>query len=261
MSSKVTAATPLSSPAPPAAPVNPPSPLGEEQEVVTTFCTLLPKMPQWKFSSPSGFLSRSPSSANKDLSSSVKTGSLAEAEGVAVPSSASGSGLAAVLSACEPVCATPCSRLKGGTSESRKTPRAPGPRAPGEEWSRKGSFISKPVQGWLHPDDRVLGPGVSYIVRYMGCIEILQSMRSLDFNTRTQVTKLVDIWFCFSQAPNKSLFSILGKSNLRFAGISIAVNISIDGLNLMIPTTRQEMRDYPTIVEKPECQLQEVLDL
>ncbi|XP_070787972.1 SHC-transforming protein 2 [Pituophis catenifer annectens] len=254
MSSKVTAATPLSSPAPPAATLSPPSPLGEEQEVVTTFCTLLPKMPQWKFSGPSGFLSRSPSSASKDLSASVKTGSLAEAEGVTVPSSASGSGLAAVLSACEPVCATPCGRLKGGTAGGRKTSRAPGPRAPGEEWSRKGSFISKPVQGWLHPDDRVLGPGVSYIVRYMGCIEILRSMRSLDFNTRTQVTKeainrlyetvpgVRGNWK--KKAPNKSLFSILGKSNLRFAGISIAVNISIDGLNLMIPTTRQIIANH-----------------
>ncbi|ETE58323.1 hypothetical protein L345_15955, partial [Ophiophagus hannah] len=45
-------------------------------------------------------------------------------------------------------------------------------------------------------------------------------------------------------APNKSLFSILGKSNLRFAGISIAVNISIDGLNLMIPTTRQIIANH-----------------
>ncbi|XP_063150360.1 SHC-transforming protein 2 [Candoia aspera] len=242
MSSKVTAATPLSSPPPPAAPLAPPgpSPLGEEQEVVTTFCTLLPKMPQWKFSGPSGFLSRSPSSASKDLSASVKT--------------TSGSGLAAVLSACEPVCATPCSRLRGGTGGGRKTPRAPGSRASGEEWSRKGSFISKPVQGWLHPDERVLGPGVSYIVRYMGCIEILRSMRSLDFNTRTQVTKeainrlyetvpgVRGNWK--KKAPNKTLFSILGKSNLRFAGISIAANISIDGLNLMIPTTRQIIANH-----------------
>ncbi|KAK9409046.1 SHC-transforming protein 2 [Crotalus adamanteus] len=252
MSSKVTAATPLPSPAP----LNPPgpSPLGEEQEVVTTFCTLLPKMPQWKFSGPSGFLSRSPSSASKDLSASVKSSGLAEAGAVTVPSSASGSGLAAVLSACEPICATPCSRLRGGTGGGRKTPRAPGPRASGEEWSRKGSFISKPVQGWLHPDERVLGPGVSYIVRYMGCIEILRSMRSLDFNTRTQVTKeainrlhetvpgVRGNWK--KKAPNKSLFSILGKSNLRFAGISIAVNISIDGLNLMIPNTRQIIANH-----------------
>ncbi|XP_047908281.1 SHC-transforming protein 4 isoform X2 [Anser cygnoides] len=32
-------------------------------------------------------------------------------------------------------------------------------------------------------------PGATYSVRYMGCIEVLQSMRSLDFGTRTQVTR------------------------------------------------------------------------
>jgi hypothetical protein len=42
-----------------------------------------------------------------------------------------------------------------------------------------------------------------------------------------------------SQAPNKALASILGKSNLRFAGMSISVNISVDGLNLSVPATRQ----------------------
>lgn len=26
--------------------------------------------------------------------------------------------------------------------------------------------------------------------QYMGCVEVLQSMRALDFNTRTQVTRL-----------------------------------------------------------------------
>lgn len=27
--------------------------------------------------------------------------------------------------------------------------------------------------------------------QYMGCVEVLQSMRALDFNTRTQVTRSV----------------------------------------------------------------------
>ena len=44
---------------------------------------------------------------------------------------------------------------------------------------------------------------------------------------------------CPPQAPNKALASILGKSNLRFAGMSVAVSISIDGLNLSVPATRQ----------------------
>lgn len=38
---------------------------------------------------------------------------------------------------------------------------------------------------------------------------------------------------------NKALHTVMGKSNLRFAAMSIAVNISIDGLTLLIPTTRQ----------------------
>lgn len=29
--------------------------------------------------------------------------------------------------------------------------------------------------------------------QYMGCVEVLQSMRALDFNTRTQVTRLVGV--------------------------------------------------------------------
>ncbi|XP_068090169.1 SHC-transforming protein 2 isoform X2 [Hyperolius riggenbachi] len=88
----------------------------------------------------------------------------------------------------------------------------------------------------------------------MGCIEVLRSMRSLDFNTRTQVTReainrlyeavpgVRGTWK--KKAPNKALTSILGRSNLRFAGISIAVNISIEGLNLSIPTSRQIIANH-----------------
>ncbi|CAO2641592.1 SHC-transforming protein 2 [Lemmus lemmus] len=155
-----------------------------EPEAPTTFCALLPRMPQWKFAAPGSFLGR-------DVA---------------------------------------------------------------DEWARKGGFIHKPAHGWLHPDARVLGPGVSYIVRYMGCIEVLRSMRSLDFNTRTQVTReainrlheavpgVRGSWK--KKAPNKALASILGKSNLRFAGMSISVNISVDGLNLSVPATRQIIANH-----------------
>ncbi|XP_024921376.1 SHC-transforming protein 2 isoform X2 [Cynoglossus semilaevis] len=125
----------------------------------------------------------------------------------------------------------------------------------GEDFNQKGSFIHKPSQGWLHPDKKIAGPGASYIVRYMGCIEVLKSMRSLDFNTRTQVTREAINRLCESvpggkgpwrkKASNKALQSIMGKSNLRFAGMSIAINISIDGLGLLIPTTRQVIAHHP----------------
>ncbi|CAN8201509.1 unnamed protein product [Coccothraustes coccothraustes] len=234
---------PLTAPMPSPAPAPCPA-AGEEPEHGTTFCALLPRMPQWKFPGSSGFLGRGPAGASRDAPAAAE----------------SPSGLAAVLGACEPLCAAPCAlpgggRARGTAGRARGAAAAPaGARPGGDEWSRKGSFIRKPAQGWLHPDERVLGPGVSYIVRYMGCIEVLRSMRSLDFNTRTQVTReainrlyeavpgVKGIWK--KKAPNKALFSILGKSNLHFAGMSIAVNISVDGLNLMIPTTRQIIANH-----------------
>ncbi|XP_049663860.1 SHC-transforming protein 2 [Accipiter gentilis] len=238
---------PLTAPMPSPAPAPCPA-AGEEPEPGTTFCALLPRMPQWKFPGPAGFLGRGPAGAGRELSAPARAGGTAAA---GAPSA-----LAAVLGACEPLCAAPCSLPAGGRPRGAagRAARAEAARPGGEEWSRKGSFIRKPAQGWLHPDERVLGPGVSYIVRYMGCIEVLRSMRSLDFNTRTQVTReainrlyeavpgVKGIWK--KKAPNKALFSILGKSNLRFAGMSIAVNISVDGLNLMIPTTRQIIANH-----------------
>ncbi|XP_008582700.1 PREDICTED: SHC-transforming protein 2 [Galeopterus variegatus] len=79
-------------------------------------------------------------------------------------------------------------------------------------------------------------------------------MRSLDFNTRTQVTReainrlheavpgIRGSWK--RKAPNKALASVLGRSNLRFAGMSISINISIDGLNLSVPATRQIIANH-----------------
>ncbi|KAI1891665.1 hypothetical protein AGOR_G00146120 [Albula goreensis] len=273
-----------------------------EQDGATTFCMLIPRMPQWKFSnsllsrSPSNSSSGSGSGSSKD-SSRAASGSGATASQCplgpgGLPVSGPVASLAAVLNSCDPVCVTSCSLQAigrqrvaasgsvgsvglgpgaggggaevagspGGTSVSsvagmsRRT-RVEGMRLGREELSQKGSFIHKPSQGWLHPDKKITGPGATYIVRYMGCIEVLKSMRSLDFNTRTQVTReainrlyeavpgVKGIWK--KKASNKALQSIMGKSNLRFAGMSIAVNISIEGLSLLMPTTRQVIAHHP----------------
>ncbi|XP_067824692.1 SHC-transforming protein 2 isoform X2 [Heptranchias perlo] len=225
------------------------APSVEELEDPTTFCTLIPKIPHWKFSpSSSGFLGgRSPA---KELSPP-------RAAPPAPPA-----GLAAVLGSCDSLCPAPCSpqatdRLRGGAG--RKV-RVDGVRLAGEEWNRKGSFINKPSQGWLHPEGDILGSGISYIVRYMGCIEVVKSMRSLDFNTRTQVTReainrlhevVPGVKGDWKKKPtNQSLQAVLGRSNLRFAGMRITVNISIEGLNLALPTTRQDTADYVAYVAK-----------
>ncbi|XP_072945787.1 SHC-transforming protein 1 [Epargyreus clarus] len=52
-----------------------------------------------------------------------------------------------------------------------------------------GPFVAKPVRGWLHPDSVLASDGVTYAVRYIGCMEVLTSMKKLDFETRSQVAK------------------------------------------------------------------------
>ncbi|KAI9547567.1 hypothetical protein NQZ68_014833 [Dissostichus eleginoides] len=272
--------------------------LDGEQEATTTFCMLIPRMPQWKFSN--SLLSRSPSNSSSSSSSSSSKDSGKAAPSTASQSSsphrrsvaASASGpvasLAAVLNSCDPVCVTPCSlqairgqravaaahsaspgghgfgameamASPGGSSNSRsgmsRRTRVEGMWLGGEDFPQKGNFIHKPTQGWLHADNTIAGPGASYIVRYMGCIEVLKSMRALDFNTRTQVTREAINRLCDTvpggkgawrkKTTNKALQTVMGKSNLRFAGMSIAVNICIDGLGLLIPTTRQVIAHHP----------------
>uniref|UniRef100_A0A8B9BB52 SHC adaptor protein 3 n=1 Tax=Anser brachyrhynchus TaxID=132585 RepID=A0A8B9BB52_9AVES len=125
----------------------------------------------------------------------------------------------------------------------------------GEDWNQSSSFVNKPSRGWLHSSEKILGPGVTYIVKYLGCIEVLRSMRSLDFNTRTQITREAISRVCEAvpgakgafkkrKPPSKVLSSILGKSNLQFAGMSIMLNISTTSLNLMTPDTKQIIANH-----------------
>uniref|UniRef100_A0A8C1IQN9 SHC (Src homology 2 domain containing) transforming protein 2 n=1 Tax=Cyprinus carpio TaxID=7962 RepID=A0A8C1IQN9_CYPCA len=267
---------------PPSAQVLADSPgLDGEQDGTTTFCMLIPKMPQWKFSN--SLLSRSPSNSSsnssKDSSRVPPTNSSpAAASGGALAASGPVASLAAVFNSCDPVCVGPCSLQ--AARRQRASPRESSPGATeaspgssgsirtgmnrrtrvegmwlGDNLTQKGSFINKPSHGWLHPDQKISSTGASYMVRYMGCIEVLKSMRSLDFSTRTQVTRESINRLCEAvpggkaawkkKVTNKTLQSIMGKSNLRFAGMSIGVNISIEGLSLLIPTTRQVIAHHP----------------
>ncbi|XP_048146977.1 SHC-transforming protein 3 isoform X2 [Corvus hawaiiensis] len=124
-----------------------------------------------------------------------------------------------------------------------------------EDWNQTSSFANKSSRGWLHSSEKILGPGVTYIVKYLGCIEVLRSMRSLDFSTRMQVAREAISRVCEAmpgakrafkkrKPPSKVLSSILGKSNLQFAGMSIMLNISTSSLNLMNPDTKQIIANH-----------------
>ncbi|KAG8431739.1 hypothetical protein GDO86_020244 [Hymenochirus boettgeri] len=188
----------------------------ESEESPTTLCSFFPKMANLKLSNPANLLNL------RGFSSSMgkETGSPGD------PGENPHAGNSPELGRTFTVFSQDMNKLSCG----RKS-RVEGGQLAGDEWTRHGSFVNKPTRGWLHPDDKVMGPGVPYLVRYMGCVEVLQSMRSLDFNTRTQTS-------------GRSLNSILGKSNLKFAGMPITLTVSTSSLNLMASDCKQIIANH-----------------
>ena len=90
--------------------------------------------------------------------------------------------------------------------------RSGNPPAPASGHTPLG--VGKPNRGWLHPDDLFAQDGINYAVRvrsisrtvildeanrpsslslsltqYIGCVEVLTSMKVLDFDTRSAIAK------------------------------------------------------------------------
>ncbi|XP_007944522.1 SHC-transforming protein 3 [Orycteropus afer afer] len=180
------------------------------------------------------------SSGLRSLSSAAR-----ERAGAKLRSSCSAPSLAA--GAPDHTCA--CSSAPGSTLPAASAMSATRKGRPGEE------MLPRTPPGWLHASDQVLGPGVTYVVKYLGCIEVLRSMRSLDFSTRTQITREAISRVCEAvpgakgafkkrKPPSKMLSSILGKSNLQFAGMSISLTISTTSLNLRTPDSKQIIANH-----------------
>ncbi|KAJ3598269.1 hypothetical protein NHX12_001780 [Muraenolepis orangiensis] len=163
----------------------------------------------------------------------------AAAAGRTFSSSSSSSSCHPLLTAPSPPPRPPLQDMNRLGGASRRA-RVEGGQLGGDEWTRHGSFVNKPSRGWMHSDGVVSNAGVSYSVRYMGCVEVLQSMRALDFNTRTQVTREAISVVC--EAPSsRCLTSILGKSNLQFAGMTINLTVSTSSLNLLAADCKQSI--------------------
>ncbi|XP_025770974.1 SHC-transforming protein 1 [Puma concolor] len=122
-------------------PILPPLP-GDESP--TTLCSFFPRMSNLKLANPAG----------GRPGPKGEPGRVAEdGEGI-VGAAAPDSGPLPLLQ--------DMNKLSGGGG--RRT-RVEGGQLGGEEWTRHGSFVNKPTRGWLHPNDKVMGPGVSYLVR------------------------------------------------------------------------------------------------
>ncbi|XP_029141952.1 SHC-transforming protein 1 [Protobothrops mucrosquamatus] len=183
----------------------------ESEASPTTLCSFFPKMANLKLSNPASLLTL--------RAFSRETGVSEDPPGGAASASPDSTGVVGL-------CPQDMNKLSCG-----KKMRVEGGQLGGEEWTRHGSFVNKPSRGWLHRDDKVMGSGVSYLVRYMGCVEVLQSMRALDFGTRTQPC-------------GRALNSILGKTNLKFAAMPITLTISTSSLNLMASDCKQIIANH-----------------
>ncbi|NXV50931.1 SHC3 protein, partial [Uria aalge] len=218
----------------------------DQEDGPTTLCTLIHKVSHLKLSHTSSLL------GIKSLSSAVKELTVSKLQG---SSSASSSAAGASDNTCNLVSATSCSQQEVSKMSMGKKTQSEEMHPGGEDWNQSSSFVNKPSQGWLHSSEKILGPGVTYMVKYLGCVEVLRSMRSLDFNTRTQIAREAISCVCEAvpgakgtfkkrKPPSKVLSSILGKSNLQFAGMSIMLNISTTSLNLMTPDTKQIIANH-----------------
>ncbi|XP_066472349.1 SHC-transforming protein 3 [Tiliqua scincoides] len=215
--------------------------LRKDQEGPNTCCTLMHKVSHLKLSHTGSLLGiRNLSSAVKELAASKLQGS---------------SAVEALGNTCNLVSATSSSQLEKSKMSTGKKTWSEEMHLGSEDWNQGSSIANKGSQGWLHSNEKILGPGVTYIVKYLGCIEVLRSMRSLDFNTRTQITREAISLVCEAEPgakgafkkrkpPSKALSSILGKSNLQFAGMDITLNISTTSLNLMTPDSKQIIANH-----------------
>ncbi|NWH36405.1 SHC3 protein, partial [Chloropsis hardwickii] len=218
----------------------------DQEDGPTTLCTLIHKVSHLKLSSTGSLL------GIKNLSSAVKELAVSKLQG---SSSASSSAAGTSDNTCNLVSATSCSQQDVSKMSMGKKARSEEMHLGSEDWNQTSSFVNKSSRGWLHSSEKILGPGVTYIVKYLGCIEVLRSMRSLDFSTRMQVAREAISRVCEAmpgakrafkkrKPPSKVLSSILGKSNLQFAGMSIMLNISTSSLNLMNPDTKQIIANH-----------------
>ncbi|XP_075288177.1 SHC-transforming protein 4 isoform X3 [Opisthocomus hoazin] len=208
------------------------------QDTCTTLCALIPRMANIKLANPSNLPGlKSFCLGTKEVPRIKLT------ECVTIPSSPTSPEISC-LSASYP---------QPDLDELALTPKLAGDCA---VWgAEEAAPVGRQHQSLTQSGENVGEPGTTYGVRYMGCIEVLQSMRSLDFGTRTQVTREAISRLCEAvlgtngaikkrKPPVKLLSSVLGKSNLQFSGMNIKLTISTSSLTLINVDTQQIIANH-----------------
>uniref|UniRef100_A0A8C0C1V6 SHC adaptor protein 4 n=1 Tax=Buteo japonicus TaxID=224669 RepID=A0A8C0C1V6_9AVES len=208
------------------------------QDTCTTLCTLIPRMANIKLANPSNLPGlKSFCLGTKEVPRIKLT------ECVTIPSSPTSPEISC-LSASYP---------QPDLDKLALTPKPVGDCA--AQGAEEAASAGRQDGSLAQSGESVGEPGTTYGVRYMGCIEVLQSMRSLDFGTRTQVTREAISRLCEAvsgtngaikkrKPPVKFLSSVLGKSNLQFSGVNIKLTISTSSLTLINVETQQIIANH-----------------
>ncbi|XKL66899.1 hypothetical protein PGB90_010319 [Kerria lacca] len=122
-----------------------------------------------------------------------------------------------------------------------------------------GNFLHKPVRGWLHPDQQILKKNVTYAVRYVGCLDVNTSMKSLEFDARFQIAKECINRVCEAaclktvdkkRKIDKRIVRAIGEHpNMKHAGSNVKLSISSSclALKLLESDVVIAMHDMPRI--------------
>ncbi|KAM7286189.1 SHC-transforming protein 3 isoform X1 [Ixodes scapularis] len=115
-------------------------------------------------------------------------------------------------------------------------------------------FVSRPPRGWLHTDQEVLGLGVTYRVRYIGCLDVKMSMKCLDFDTRSLIAKECITRVCEAaglkavdkkRKVDRRLQRMLAeRPNMDYAGSNVNLCVTSSSLKLSILETGQAIADH-----------------
>ncbi|CAH0562487.1 unnamed protein product [Brassicogethes aeneus] len=116
------------------------------------------------------------------------------------------------------------------------------------------AFNIKPPFGWLHSDKLMETTGATYAVRYVGCLEVKASMKTLDFKTRSSVAKECINKVCETAGLKsidkkrkvrvKVLKSISDTPDMTYAGMNVSLRVSSLNLTLTSLETNQVIADH-----------------
>ncbi|XP_068585915.1 SHC-transforming protein 1-like [Cebidichthys violaceus] len=120
-------------------------------------------------------------------------------------------------------------------------------------WTPDGPCVSKTSSA---ADDRAaVGTSSRTVhrhIKYMGSVEVTQSMRTLDFDMRMKVTREAISRLCERTSAVKTkrhvykgLSALLGQINLQFSGSRIIVTVSTDSVTLIAASSFQKIAHHP----------------